>query len=225
MSWSGNYALTPDDALGQAWHKRYYESGIVGRTSFLGVPIGKYPSDLLVYANLLHATRPDLLIETGTNAGGSAYYFATIMDALGHGRVLTIDPFDRQDGVPRPAHPRITYLQASSIDPWTVTLVAAQARGKRTMVVLDSIHAGEYVYQELRAYCPFVTDGQYLICEDTNLNGHPVAPSHGPGPMEAVQAFLSQTSDFEVDRECERFAVTANPNGWLRRVQGRPLHG
>ncbi len=214
-------ALSPTDPLTAAFHRKFYDAHIP--ISWMGHPIGKMPNDLVIYAELLHATRPDLLVETGTNAGGSALYFAHCMDALGHGRIITIDPFDRDDGKPRPEHPRITYLKGSSLDAWIVTQVAAQARGKRTMVVLDSVHAAEHVYREILAYAPFVDDGSFMCVEDTNLNGHPVVPEHGPGPYEAVAAFLERTTDFEVDRDCERFGVTANENGWLRRVRGRPL--
>jgi cephalosporin hydroxylase len=53
--------------------------------------------------------------------------------------------------------------------------------------------------------------------EDTNVNGHPVLPDHGPGPMEAVEEFLATTDDFEVDRSRENRLLTFNPSGYLRR--------
>jgi len=67
-------------------------------------------------------------------------------------------------------------------------------------------------------YAPLVTPGSYLIVEDTNINGNPVYPEFGPGPMEAVQEFLPEHPEFEVDRECEKFGLTFNPSGYLRRV-------
>jgi cephalosporin hydroxylase len=71
----------------------------------------------------------------------------------------------------------------------------------------------------MRLYSRFVTPGSYLVVEDTNVNGHPSFPAHGPGPWEAVQEFLASTDAFEVDRNCERFLLTFNPGGWLRRVK------
>jgi cephalosporin hydroxylase len=62
-----------------------------------------------------------------------------------------------------------------------------------------------------------VTPGSYLIVEDTNINGHPVNPFFGPGPMEAVEAFLPGHSEFEVDKSREKYMVTHNPHGFLRR--------
>ena len=105
----------------------------------------------------------------------------------------------------RPVHPRITYLLGSSTDPAIVAQVRAQASGKRTMVILDSDHSEAHVSAELAAYRDIVSVDSYLIVEDTNVNGHPVAPSHGPGPMEALDAFLATTDDYVIDGDRERF--------------------
>jgi cephalosporin hydroxylase len=75
------------------------------------------------------------------------------------------------------------------------------------------------VIEELRAYGPLVTPGEYLIVEDTNINGHPVAPQFGPGPMEAVDEFLAANDDFYIDDEREKFFMTFNPRGFLRRKE------
>jgi cephalosporin hydroxylase len=73
---------------------------------------------------------------------------------------------------------------------------------------LDSDHAQAHVARELELYAPFVAIGCYLVVEDTNIHGHPAYPSYGPGPMEAVEAFLSTTSAFIVDHARERFLMT-----------------
>ncbi len=87
------------------------------------------------------------------------------------------------------------------------------------MVILDSDHAQPHVSAELVAYRDIVSVGCYLIVEDTNVNGHPVHPEHGPGPMEALDGFLATNDDFVVDADRERFMMTLNPRGFLKRVR------
>ena len=102
--------------------------------------------------------------------------------------VLTVDLQDRAD---RPAHERIEYIHGSSIAPETVKTITDRVKGAGSiMVILDSDHGAEHVLEELRIYSALVTDGSYLIVEDTNVNGHPVLPEHGPGPMEAVEGLF-----------------------------------
>ncbi len=206
-----------------AWVSRqfarlYYarvESTIFG-TRFLGIQTLKYPTDLWVYQELISETRPDVIVETGTWHGGSALYLATVCEALGHGRVVTIDT---DPGEPLPEHPRITYLRGSSTDPATVSRVRELAAdAQAVMVILDSDHSEAHVLSELSIYGDLVTPGGYLIVEDTNVNGNPVLSRHGPGPGEAVEKFLRRDERYRSDRSRERLLLTANPGGFLRRV-------
>lgn len=87
------------------------------------------------------------------------------------------------------------------------------------MVILDSDHSKVHVLNELRIYSKLVTKGNYLIVEDTCINGHPVCQGFGPGPMEAVEEFLKENQDFVVDRTREKFYLTFNPKGGLRRIK------
>lgn len=156
-----------------------------------------------------------MIVETGTFEGGSARFFADLLELNGEGRVVSVDLAGDYE---RPADERITYLSGSSVDPAVLAQVAKRVGAcKRVMVVLDSDHTEEHVREELRHYAPFVTPGSYLIVEDSNLNGHPVAPWFGPGPMEAVDAFIAENHDFVRDRTCEKFLLSFNPGGWLRR--------
>ena len=87
------------------------------------------------------------------------------------------------------------------------------------MVVLDSDHSQAHVARELELYSPLVTPGCYLVVEDTDVNGHPVNFSHGPGPMEALNEFLPAHPEFVADSSREKFMVTFFPRGWLKRLQ------
>ncbi len=87
------------------------------------------------------------------------------------------------------------------------------------MVILDSDHSRDHVAKELELYADLVTPDSYLVVEDTNVNGHPVNRTHGPGPMEALDRFLASRNDFYRDRNRERYLMTFNPKGFLRRAK------
>jgi cephalosporin hydroxylase len=202
------------------FHRLYYERRrqTWRNTRWLGVEVEKCPLDLWIYQELVHELRPDWLVETGTAHGGSALYLASLCDLVGHGRVLSIDVVARDD---RPRHPRLEYLTGSSVDPAIVAGVRERVgSAARVLVILDSDHSRAHVLAELRAYHELVGVGGYCIVEDSNVNGHPVAREFGPGPMEAIRAFLAENDAFEVDRSREKFYLTFNPSGFLRRVRG-----
>lgn len=210
-----------DQEVVDAFHRLYY--GLQDQTrehnSWLGVKTWKCPLDMWVYQELLFRTRPDVVVETGTYKGGSAYFMAGVLDLMGHGRVLTVD-IDRDDD--RPRHERIEYLTGSSVEPSVVDRVRAEAANSDTvLVILDSDHHRDHVLAELRTYSGMVTPGSYLIVEDTNINGHPVRAEYGPGPREAVEIFLAGTTEFVPDAACEKFLLTWNGGGYLRRKGNR----
>ena len=194
----------------QAFHRRFYAGDSWKETHWLGVRALKNPLDLWIYQEIMHRTRPDTIIETGTHEGGSALYLASVCDFLGHGQVVSIDVAARA----QPEHPRITYIDGDSTDAQTV----AQANlGGRTMVVLDSGRSTEHVLAELRAYAPLVSPGCYLIVEDTII-GDEIVGEVTTAPREAIERFLAEDDAFELDRECEKFMMTFNSGGYLRRA-------
>ena len=207
-------------AIVEQFHRLYYhDSASTWRnTTYRGVGTQKCPLDLWIYQELLSRIRPELIIETGTNLGGSAYFLADLCETLGVGEVLTIDIEDRPG---RPVHDRITYLQGSSVDPAIVERVAARRPPRNpVLVILDSDHTCSHVLAELETYAPMVTEQSYLIVEDTNVSGHPALPIYPAGPMEAVDLFLADHPEFVVDRDQEKFLMTFSPSGYLRRLAG-----
>lgn len=186
-------------------------------TFWLGVPVQKLPFDLWVYQEILHEIKPDIIIETGTLFGGSALYMASILDLLHNGRIVSIDIEEREG---RPQHERITYLRGSSTGAEILQVVDDMIKpGDKIVVILDSDHSAQHVLDELRIYNKYVTHGSYLIVEDTCMNGHPILSGSGPGPMEGLAEFLQENDDFIVDETKEKFFVTWNPKGYLKKVK------
>lgn len=201
------------------FHVLYYESlnDTWNNTYWLGVRTLKLPLDLWIFQEIIYATKPDVIVEAGTYNGGSALFMASLLDTIGKGRVITIDI---EDFPGKPRHDRITYLIGSSTADEIVGKVRSLIGEDDTvMVVLDSDHHAEHVLNELRIYGEMVTTGNYLIAEDTNVNGHPVQPEFGAGPSEAVQTFLKDNHAFAVDAKREKFLFTFNPGGYLIRVR------
>lgn len=202
----------------RGFSKHWYDNGSQFDLRWRGVPTVKCPLDLWMYQEIVHETRPELVVETGTAWGGSALYLAHLLDTLGHGRVVSIDVAPQQ---PLPEHPRIDFWQGcSSLDPGLLEMLRVEAFGQRTMVILDSDHARRHVLRELDLYAPLVSKGCYLIVEDSNRDGYRFGGGYPDGgPAEALAEWQPTNKGFDVDRSRERLGFTQNPDGYLRRVR------
>ena len=210
-----NFLANRENKSVKQFHTLFYNSNVWQKTSWFGVPVWKCPLDLWIYQEILFTVKPDLIIETGTALGGSALYYASLLDLLGKGQIVSVD-IEKRDG--RPEHPRITYLTGSSVDPEIIMTIQRYAEGKKSILVnLDSDHSKTHVLREMELYGKIVTDGSYLIVEDTNINGHPVLTNFGDGPYEAVEEYLKSHSEFSIDYEKEKFKVSFNTHGYLKK--------
>lgn len=211
--------------LVEEFHRYYYMSGPWQRTTWLGVQAKQCPMDIVVLQEIVWETRPDLVLELGTMFGGTARLFASVFDALGHGEVLCVD-IDVSPAQPEVReHPRVALIEGDTRSADIREEVYRRAEGKRVMLYHDADHTRAGVLGDLRAYADLVTPGCYAVVADSNLNGHPLKwqswlwdpGTHGP--FEAVQDFLGERDDFEIDRSREHHLLTFNPSGYLRRVQ------
>ena len=160
-------------------------------------------------------------------------------------RVLTVDIERERIDARTKADPRIEVLTSSSAAPAVgERVVALRAeldalqqqllllRGgggggagaplppqRPLFAILDSAHSKAHVLAELRLLTPLLRPGDYVIVEDTDINGHPVNPNYGPGPFEAVEEFLrEQPRAYRRDEARERkFGWSVSPGGFLIR--------
>ena len=197
-------------------HEAFYASNAWTQATWLGTQALKNPLDLWIYQEIIAETRPDVVVETGTYRGGSAHFLASVCDLLGAGEVISIDIEPEREDYPQ--HPRITYLAGrSSTDTDVLAEVRRRVEGRRTLIVLDSDHSQRHVAAELEAYAPLVPVGCYLVVEDSNIGQ--IRKDLMPGPLQAIETFLAGRSDFEIDREREKFLLTFNPSGYLKRIR------
>jgi cephalosporin hydroxylase len=216
--------MSPAEITGQ-FHDLFYSSQIWRDTYWRSTPVLKCPLDLWTYQELIFKLTPDLVIECGTWAGGSSLFIADLLDLTGRGSIVTIDILPAEEvkahyakNLPerfgrlqiRPEHARVRYLLGSSTDPAIVDTVCETASRRETVLVIaDSDHSQQHAYAELQAYWHLVTPGSYFIMEDTNILLE--------GPRAAVASFLEDHTEFEPDLEMQKFLLTFNPGGFLRR--------
>ncbi|MEQ1785434.1 MAG: CmcI family methyltransferase [Acidimicrobiales bacterium] len=206
----------PDD-LRLSFVESVWRSLAWEQTTWLGRPLPTAPTDLLAYQQLLTEIRPDWIIETGTGDGGRTLFLASMCDLLDHGQVISVGEGLSED---LPIHPRVRYVDGPPDAPATVERATSSiGPDERALVVLGSRGERTAVEREFEAYSPFVPVGSYVIVADTALNGNPVWPGFGPGPGEALRQILLRHGEFYADPEPERYALTFNPGGFLKRLR------
>ena len=178
--------------------------------------VDKNPLDLWIFQEIIYEVKPDYIIETGTQFGGTTFFLAHLLDLLGHGEVITIDIIDGMAPEVK-AHPRVIQIVGSSTSTQTVEKIRRIVKNGRTLVDLDSEHTTDHVLRELELYSPFVSVGSYVIVEDTMLDTFYHHEGYPSGPLKAVEKFLRKNDNFEIDTSKEKLLITWNPKGYLKR--------
>jgi cephalosporin hydroxylase len=197
---------------------------------WLGLPIIQMPADVVVMQELIWENRPQVIVETGIARGGSVILYASVLELIGEGTVVSVDidirAHNRRAVESHPLSHRVQLIEGSSTDSTVVGEVAARVAGaERVMVVLDSNHTETHVLEELRGYGPMVTAGQYLVVADTVVEYLPPQDRPrpwGPGnnPKTALDIYLAECDRFVVDDEVNgKLLMTSTPRGYLRCVK------
>jgi cephalosporin hydroxylase len=196
--------------------------------TWLGRPIIQFPNDVVAVQELLWQVRPDVVVETGIAHGGSAILSASILQLLGHGKVVAVDIDIRaHNRAAIEAHPlahRIELIQGSSVDETTFAQVRAAVGDARTVVVfLDSNHSEAHVYRELELYGGLVTPGSYLVAHDGAQAWVGDIPRGKPEwahdhPLSAIHRFVADHPEYSIDPHWTRLGITSSPDGWLKKA-------
>ena len=194
---------------------------------WMGRPVIQFPHDILMMQELIWNVKPDIIVECGVAHGGSAIFYASLCELMGHGKVIGVDveirPHNREAIENHAMSRRIELIEGSSIDPATIAEVKRRCEGAQSVLIcLDSNHTYKHVLAELEAYAPIVTPGSYLVAMD----GAQAYVSDVPGgkpewkedhPLKAIHEFLAVHPEYEGDPQYTRLLVTSSPEGFLKK--------
>ncbi|MCL4136992.1 UNVERIFIED_CONTAM: hypothetical protein GTU68_000802 [Idotea baltica] len=209
--------------IGEEYLKWYYNSNVWRDTQFLGVHTAKSVSDMWNYQEIIFELKPKLIVEFGSHMGGSALFFSNILSLINQEhKVFSVDISHASLTDLAKNNPDIEFLESSSTDKSVQTRIdylRDQYKGP-VFFILDSDHTKKHVYSELELIRSVTKTGDYIIVEDGIVNGNPVVPEYGEGPLEAVKEYLSNyPNDYmrDLDRE-NKFGFTFAPFGFLKRI-------
>jgi len=202
------------------WLDYHQRQVVFDQVTWMGLPTLKNVLDLWLYQELIFKIKPDRIIEMGSFKGGSTLYLAQLLENIGHGRVLSIDIDHSQF---KAVHSRITKLTGSTQDSEIIEQVYRECGDEKVMIIHDADHSAPMVLADLRSYADLVSKDSYFIVEDGivdlfasgTLLGDVMG---GPGPLPAIREFIASDKRFVVDRQCERYLLTYNPNGYLKKI-------
>jgi cephalosporin hydroxylase len=212
-----------DEAIIEHFHKIYHSKYQVHwRTYWLGTKIVQNPMDMWSTQEIIYDIKPDFIIETGTYHGGASLFFAFVLHNVNeNGKVITVDINPQTEKAEKHwlFQKYVKVIKGNSVSEDVINEIKKLVSGSKVIVTLDSNHSKNHVLKEMQLYSKLVSLNSYLIVQDGNLNGHPVRPNFGEGPMEAIQEFLKFNDNFSIDRNREKYLFTYYPNGYLKRIK------
>lgn len=230
--------LTFDDIL-YGYDIMFENLALFSHTMWFGVSVQQDPTDAFQLASMLWREQPDLLIEIGTNTGGGAIFYASVMreynaDAL----VLTIDPKDPAhdwaagvQGCPACKDVRCTkvwhsknvqFIHGYSSEPKVLAQVEQIVpHFKKVMVMHDGSHFYLDVLKDLQNYDKYVQVGSYMVVQDTKMTRMYSKVFNNQYPLGSVETFMSTQGKgrYVIDKQYEFLLYSQHHNGWLRKLR------
>ena len=162
-------AATSAQRKGEEFRDLYFQSMVWAKTTWLGKNILKPVTDLWLYQEVITKERPRVILETGTRFGGSAHFFASILELSDNKDAIVISVDHLPERVEH--HPQIRYLIGDSVAPETLAHVKELAPNGIDLLSLDSDHSPGHILAELQAYGPLASRGGLMVVEDHWING------------------------------------------------------
>jgi cephalosporin hydroxylase len=198
----------------------YHQNNLHFNQKYRGIQMIKNPFDMIIYEELMFEIRPSIIIEIGTSQGGFSLWLADRMKMISQkGRIITMDLNDiGKKNLEKFDHKNIIPFVGDCNSPEIIRSVCNLiTKDDIVMIIEDSSHTFENTKKTLENYKDLVSVGSYFVIEDGICDLLDLGIS--PGPMKAVESWILENTDYEIDRSKEKYILTYNPKGYLRRIK------
>lgn len=188
------------------------------KITYKGVQAIRCPFDFVMFQMIVFEVKPDLIIEIGSNEGGSALYLADLMQSFGlSGEIHSIDINDSAVKNLK-NNPNIKVFTNG----WEAYDLEYCKGFNKILVIEDAAHTYECTLGAIKKFAPVVSKDSYLIVEDGIVDVLGTSESFNGGPLKALREFLPNHPEFIVERKwCDMFGknATFNVNGYLKKIK------
>ena len=228
--------------ISDLWIKVGWDQKYIYSFSWLGRPIIQSPDDMLRIQEVIYDIKPNVVIETGIAHGGSLIYYASILNAIGKGKVVGIDidirKHNRKAIEEHKLFSFIDLIEGSSIELETFTKVEGLVSpNDKVIVILDSAHDYDHVLREIELYSSLASVGSYIVVTDGSqeyLGNTPRAKVDYPGyaetweknnPKKAAGDFVLNNDQYEIieplfpfNESDLDFRITLWPSAFIKKI-------
>ena len=189
------------------------------KITYRGVTCRKFPTDYITLQVLIWRVKPDLIIEVGTNHGGSALLFSDLLRTSGQEyKIHTIDIHDYVTSEIVIQDPNIVRY----LDGYENYDLSNCRSFNKIMVIDDGSHDYPDVIAVMQKFKDVVSVDSFLVIEDGGLDFVGWKKNYHGGPTRAIKEFLETEKSYTQDQEFEKFFgknSTNNPHGYLKRFK------
>eukprot|EP01061_Rhynchopus_euleeides_P034525 TRINITY_DN58361_c0_g1_i1.p1 TRINITY_DN58361_c0_g1~~TRINITY_DN58361_c0_g1_i1.p1 ORF type:complete len:435 (+),score=163.50 TRINITY_DN58361_c0_g1_i1:60-1307(+) len=212
--------------------------------NWLGVKCQQDPMDAFAIQDMLWRVKPDLIIEVGTNNGGGAIFYASIMQNYNkNGKIVTLDVKPvTQNWMTGPnagncegcitgnEHPlwkdsdMINFIKGDIMKKDIQAQVEEFVnKAKTVLVVEDASHRYPETLHRMNVIYKYVTVGSYMLVQDTKMDRFVsrLRKKYGGlkfGPMRSVDEFIKANQNWEIDRTFEYYIYSQHHRGFLKKT-------
>lgn len=199
---------------------------------WMGIPIIQFPSDILVFQELINKYRPQVIVETGIAHGGSLIFYSSMLKMIGvkNPKVIGVDINIKKNNLLKlKKNPHFKYIklfQGSSVDLAVFNKIKTLCKNKKVLVFLDSNHTHNHVLNELILYSQLIKKNGYIIVLDTTIefiknkfNNRGRLFKKGNSPFTAIMSFLKKNKKFQIENYYDsKSFITSAIDGFLKKI-------
>mgnify|MGYP006073936167 CR=1 FL=1 len=188
------------------------------RLMWKDMEMSKFPNDIYIYQQLIWLTKPDIIVEVGTQRGTSAQFFDELIKSCKktNGLVVTIDI----DPVPEPQKSVLSNLGVIMItgdiaQENTKQQILPYIKDKNFLLVDDGSHIYEDVMASLEFFREHQAPGGYMIVEDGITDV--MLSRENKNALHAVDDFLSINNDYVRVSDYDPWLLSTTFGGIIKR--------